>query len=95
VDDDKSREQLIQELTSLRGQIRRLAPISDAMTQSLYGLNLYANAATDRLASGDVALTLEYLEQCNKTTQLLLSTAQFLSHHLCAASHQGCEEQES
>lgn len=91
-DEEKSREQLLRELAILRGQISQLAPISDAMNQSLYGLNLYANAATERLASGDVTLAQDYLQEFHTTTQSLLSTAHLLAHHLCTAAHASRED---
>jgi hypothetical protein len=55
-------------------------------------LNLYANAATERLASGDVTLALDYLQEFHTTTQSLLSTAQLLAHHLCTAARVSREE---
>jgi hypothetical protein len=91
-DEDKSREQLLRELAILRRQISQLAPISDAMNQSLYGLNLYAKAATERLAAGDVTLALDYLQEFHTTTQSLLSTAHLLAHHLCTVARVSREE---
>jgi hypothetical protein len=55
-------------------------------------LNLYANAATERLAAGDVTLALDYLQEFHATTQSLASTAYLLAHHLCAVAHASSED---
>jgi hypothetical protein len=82
-DEQKTKTELIQELVVLRSQVTRIEKLGDSMNQSLYGINLYANAATERLACGDVTLATDYLQDLQETTQSLLSAVRLLAHHAC------------
>jgi signal transduction histidine kinase len=85
-DQEKTKAELIQELALLRRQVTQIEMIGDAVNQSLYGINLYANAATEHLASGNVTQATDHLQDLQEMTQSLLDTARLLAHHCCSAS---------
>jgi hypothetical protein len=85
-DQEKSRTELIQELAYLRRQVTRIETIGDTMNQSLYGINLYANAATEHLAAGNVTQAADCMQDLQETTQSLLDTVRLLAHHCGSAS---------
>jgi signal transduction histidine kinase len=62
---------------------QRLArDLHDSVTQSLYGLNLYAEAAAGHLAIGQLDQVRQYLNDIQKTTQESLSEIRLLIYEL-------------
>lgn len=80
------------ENTRLSSQVERMAvmeernrlarELHDSVTQSLYGITLYAEAAARRLGSGDIAGVGEHLQEVRTTSQEALKEMRLLIYEL-------------
>ena len=62
---------------------QRLArELHDSVTQSLYGISLYAQAATGNLNTGEITLAVQYLDDIQNTSQESLADMRLLIYEL-------------
>jgi signal transduction histidine kinase len=71
-----------QEKAVLEERQRLARDLHDSVTQALYGVTLYAEAATRLLAAGDVATTADYLRVLQETAQEALDEMRLLIFEL-------------
>ncbi|MBI1294023.1 hypothetical protein GC175_03565 [bacterium] len=71
-DQVKTKAELLEEIAALRAQVAQFQTFGDEINQMLFGVALYTDAATQRLACGDIDEAGRHLADLQSITQGLL-----------------------